>query len=127
MTRTGQHFEVVLKDAHLGWGKKGNSRSTVNRSEFEVYLPINSDNARTFDIKATEVFEAVSDDGYYSHNLKASGSQGPGNQYAKNFQSEGDLRKLGYWLKERRNAQTGDRIKVEFLGEHSVKLTHYPT
>lgn len=122
MIRTGQYFDVTLKAAHLNWGTEGESRATNRRNSFEVYLPISMDNARTFDITTGEVFSCASSDGYYEGMLKATGTQGQPRIFAKNFHKDGDLRALGYWLKDRKKVQVGDQVRVEFTSENSIIL-----
>lgn len=124
MPRTGQYFDVTLNQAHLNWGTEGESRITKRRNPFEVYLPINMDNARKFDIRTGEVFDGYSSDGFYQGPLKATGSQGPLKQFAKNLHKDGDLRTLGYWLKDRIGAKVGDKVRIEFTSEDSIKLTY---
>lgn len=123
MDRTGNYFDVELKKAHLNWGTEGASRTSKQRNPFEMYLPISIDNARIYNIKAGEVFNGSSSDGFFEGALKATGSQGNLNQYGKNLHKEGDLRALGYWLKDRVNAQVGDKVRVKFIDEHTIKLS----
>ncbi|HDR4914384.1 TPA: hypothetical protein ROY02_003815 [Bacillus cereus] len=126
MSRTGRCFEVVLKDAHLMWGTLGSSRVGGSRSGYEAYLPIRMHEARTFNILNGEIFTAVSTDGYFDNNLKATGTQGPSGQYGKNLTPDGDMRKLGYWLKDRLNAQPGDTVRVCFESENDLTLEYIP-
>lgn len=128
MVRSGQSFEVILKEAHIGWGTHGNSRTGTNsRNEFETYLPISLSVARDLNILTGEIFSCVSSDGYFEGDLKASGSQGISNQFAKNLSKNGDLRALGYWLKDRIKANPGDRVRIEFTDENSVVISHFPS
>lgn len=124
MSRTGKHFDITLKSAHLNWGTEGDSRVTKQRNVFEVYLPISMANAKKYDIKAGEVFFCSSSDGFFEGPLKATGSQGPSKEYGKNFYKDGDLRALGYWLKDRMDAQIGDQVRVEFTNENTILLTY---
>lgn len=123
MSRAGDYFDVVLKEAHLNWGTKTRSNNARKRNEFEVYIPINIVNAKTYDIKTGEEFDCFSDDGYFEGPLKATGSQGDAYQYGKNLHKSGDLRALGYWLKNRRRVKAGDTIRLEFIDEHTLKLS----
>ncbi|AND40652.1 MULTISPECIES: hypothetical protein [Bacillaceae] len=122
MPRSGQYFDVELKRAHLNWGTEGASRSVYRRNEYEVYIPISMDNARRYTIRPGELFHCTSADGFFHGPLKATGSQGKLLEYGKNFHKEGDLRALGYWLKDRHNAREGDIVRVEFTGENSILL-----
>lgn len=123
MSRTGNYFDVELKEAHLNWGTKTRSNTARNRDEFEVYIPISIINAKTYNIKTGEVFNCFSDDGYFDGPLKATGSQGDSYQYGKNFYKDRDMRALGYWLKNRRQVKEGDTIRLEFIDEHTIKLS----
>ncbi|WP_404332098.1 hypothetical protein [Mesobacillus maritimus] len=124
MPRTGRYFNVTLKSAHLNWGTEGNSRIVRKRNPFEVYLPISIENARDFNIKTGEVFACSSSDGFFDGPLKATGTQGPSKEFAKNFYKDGDMRALGYWLKDRMEAKVGDKIRIEFTDEDAIRLTY---
>ncbi len=123
LSRTGQSFDVVLKKAHLNWGTEGASRIIKKRNEYEVYIPISIHNAQKYNIKTGEIFDCSSDDGYFQGPLKATGSQGKKLDFGKNFYKEGDLRALGYWLKDRLKASEGDIVRITFTGENSMLLT----
>lgn len=123
MSRKGHHFDIVLKDVHLNWGKVGTSRSSGKRNEFEAYIPISSNYAKTFDIKQGETFECKSDDGYFHELICATGSQGDSKQYGKNFTKAGDMRGIGYWLKNRKKAKPGDTVRIHFEDENVIKIS----
>lgn len=125
MPKTGDAFTITLKEAHLNWGTKSN-KGVRCRNELEVYIPIPIKYARKFDIKQGSIFNAESRDGFYNHKLLAGGSQGDNNQYGKNFESKGNLRILGEWLKINRKAKPGDKVKVEWISKNKVLLTHIP-
>lgn len=111
MPRTGNYFDVVLQPAHLNWETESRSNTPRNRNEYELYIPIRIVNARAYNIRKGEIFNCSSDDGYFEGPLKATGSQGPSKEYGKNFYKDGDLRTLGYWLKDRRHVNVGDIIR----------------
>lgn len=123
MSRTGHFFDIELKEAHLNWGTEGASRATANRNPFEAYLPISIGNARTYNILRGETFTCTSSDGYFEGEVKATGSQGERKQYGKNLTKSGDMRALGYWLKDRMNAQPRDIVRITFVDENSIELT----
>ncbi|MCK2001038.1 hypothetical protein MZM54_06475 [[Brevibacterium] frigoritolerans] len=124
MNRSGNYFDVEMKKAHLNWGTEGASRTKKLRNPFEVYIPISMEFAKLYEIKTGEIFNCSSSDGYFQGPLKATGSQGNANEYGKNFYKDGDLRSLGYWLKDRLKAKIGDIVRIEFVDEHSILLTH---
>jgi hypothetical protein len=123
MSRKGKFFIVILKEAHLNWGTEGNSRSTRMRNKYESYIPISAENARVFNITRGEVFSSISDDSLFEGDLKATGSQGTSKEYGKNFVKSGDMRALGYWLKDRKQAVPGDKVKVFFKDEQVIELS----
>lgn len=123
MTRTGNYFDVTLNDAHLNWGTIGASRITGQRNSFESYIPISMHNARTYNIMQGEIFTCTSEDGYFQGLLKAAGSQGTLGQYGKNFTKSGDMRAIGYWLKDRKNAQPGDTVRIFFNDENTIEMS----
>ncbi|MDI3540735.1 MAG: hypothetical protein PWP66_273 [Thermosediminibacterales bacterium] len=125
MPKTGDAFTITLKEVHLNWGTKS-SKGVRCRSELEVYIPIPIKYARKFDIKQGAVFDAESSDGFYNHGLLAGGSQGDNYQYGKNFESKGDLEKLGEWLKDYCKAEPGDKVEVRWTSPNKVRLTHIP-
>ena len=53
--------------------------------------------------------------------LKASGSQGTDNLYAKQFQGSGNLKTIGSWYSKIK-AKVGDKIKVTFTSPTSIYL-----
>jgi len=124
MSRTGKNFDVVLKDVHLNWGTVGLSRSSLGkRNEFEAYIPISITNAKVFDIKQGETFECISDDGLFNESMRATGSQGDAKQYGKNLTKVGDMRGVGYWLKDRKKAKPGDTVRILFVDENVIQIS----
>lgn len=75
-------------------------RGTIPRSwwEIEIIVPTAIQNQKGFPSKSdgTERFRVYTDDGY-SFECHVSGGNGP--RFNKNFESSGDLKILGYWLK----------------------------
>ena len=123
MSRVGKFFDVELKSVHLNWGREGESRKSNERNIYESYIPINIENARRFNILRGEVFDCISLDGYFEGKLKATGSQGEGNRFGKNFTKNGDMRALGYWLKDRNGVQPGTSVRIEFIEENKIYIS----
>ncbi|GGM39428.1 hypothetical protein GCM10011351_26980 [Paraliobacillus quinghaiensis] len=120
MAQAGDYYEIVLKEAHLEWGSRGESRVNSPRHEEESYIQIPSREALKLEIQKGDIYQAVSSDGNFIGEVKASGSQGPNNAYAKQFQGYGNLRTIGHWLKTQLNAQPGDIVRVVFTSENEV-------
>ena len=53
----------------------------------------------------------------------ATGSTNSASPFAKQFQTKGNLKQMGYWLKDKLNAQPEDRILVEFISSSEVRFT----
>jgi len=123
MPKAGDTFEVELKPAHIQWGTRGQSRIGQGRSNKEAYIPISIRNARRYNILQATVFHAKSADGYFDHDVLASGSQGDNYEYSKQFHGYGNLKLIGYWLKDYCNAKPGDRVRVEFTSPDDILFT----
>ncbi|MGG4488127.1 hypothetical protein [Metabacillus idriensis] len=123
MLRSGNKIEITLKDVHLNWGTEGASRSARVRNPYESYIPISMEHAKRFNILKGETFECISDDGYFEGDMKATGSQGNLKQYGKNLVRSGNMRALGYWLKDRKNARPGDKVVIEFIEENKITIS----
>lgn len=128
MPSKGDSFTITLKSNHLKWGTE-TRKGLRNRSVYEVYLPIPLGTAKKLGIMAAAVnendsiYKAKSADGNYNYPLKASGSAGEDLLYAKNFQSSGNLKMLGYWLKDKCHAKAYDQVKIEWIEEDEILLT----
>lgn len=125
MPNTGDSYSAVLREVHLSWGTLSKD-GTRSRSELEAYIPIRAEIARELNIPQGAVYQATSSDGLYNHPLKASGSQGDRKQYGKNFESSGNLKILGQWLKNHCCARPGDEILVEWTSPTDIVLTYIP-
>lgn len=124
MPVAGNGFTVTLKRAHLGWGIVGPSRQGGRKRHYmEAYIPIRLPDAKKFNIFTGVDYDAVSADGFINARVKASGSTGPNNAYAKQFAGLGNLKLLGYWLKGHCKASVGDQVHVEFLSSTKVMFT----
>jgi len=122
MPSAGNSFVVRLKPAHLRWGTHGNSRKKKQRSRFEAYVQIPLAYARVCAIDSGAIFNGTTSDGFFSTQVRASGSAGDNLEYAKQFQGSGNLKLFGYWF-QHINAQPGDLIKVEFTSSLDVVFT----
>lgn len=122
MPNTGDSYTVTLKEAHLYWGtlRYTDSREPIDG---EVYIQIPAHIAYDLNILKGDVYDATSSCGSFHYRLRASGNQSDPD-YAKQFQSDGDLKVLGTWLHGICHAQVGDQVKVYWDSPSSVILTH---
>lgn len=123
MPKAGDSFVVVLKEAHIEWGTRGDSRLGGGRSPKESYIPISLNNAKQYQVMKGTVYHGRSSDGYFNHAVLASGSQGDSLEYAKQFHGLGDLKLIGYWLIDYCQAKPGDQVLVEFTSPRDVMFT----
>jgi hypothetical protein len=124
MPKTGDSFVVELKEAHLNWGthRYTNSRDQIDG---EGYIQIPANIAYSLGISNGSVYNCTSSDGQYNHPLRASGNQSDP-RYAKQFQSDGNLKLLGGWLHQVCNAKVGDRVKVRWTSPNDIIITYIP-
>lgn len=125
MPKAGQSYIVTLKQAHINWGTHRHTRTRPRRPD-EGYLQIPAFVAYAFDIKnnygGNPLYNANTSDGVLQNvTLLASGKQSKPD-YAKQFQSKGDLQILGRWIKSG-GTVVGDQILVEFITPTEILLT----
>lgn len=127
MPETDDSYVVTLKKAHIEWGthRHTNTRELIYG---EGYVQIPSKYATKFKIymsnqKGANIeYKCTSSDGTLTDTiLKASGSQGEDNLYAKQFQGSGNLKTIGSWYSKIK-AKVGDKIKVTFTSPTSIYL-----
>lgn len=122
MPIAGDRFQVRLKPAHLKWGTLGTSRKYNQRSGYEAYVQIPLAYARAFKIYSGTIFNGTTSDGFFSSQVRASGSAGENLEYAKQFHGSGNLKLFGYWF-QHINAKPGDIVLVEFITSRDVVFT----
>ena len=122
MPVAGDKYIVIVKQAHIDWGRY---RNPTNRAPIsgESYVKIPSRYARLYNIRRGDTFTAHFKNGYPDISIKASGN-GPndnGVQYAKQFEGmgEGACKAFTPWYKSC-NVKVGDRVLVEFLSAKDV-------
>lgn len=122
MPNCGDSYTVTLKEAHLNWGTL---RYTDTREPIygEVYIQIPAHIAYNLNIRKGDVYDATSSCGNFHCRLRASGNQANAD-YAKQFQSDGDLKVLGHWLHEICHAQVGHQVNIFWNSPSSVTLTY---
>ncbi|MFT5661256.1 MAG: hypothetical protein ACI9TV_001902 [Sulfurimonas sp.] len=127
MPNKNDSYIITLKKAHIEWGTH---RHTETRELIygEGYIQIPSEYAQKFEIfmsnkKGANIeYKCSSSEGTLSDiTLKASGSQGKNNLYAKQFQGSGNLKTIGNWYNAIK-AKTGDKIKVTFTSPTTIYL-----
>lgn len=125
MPKKGDSYTVTLKKSHIEWGshRHTNTRELIYG---EGYIQIPAEYATKFDIfmsnnpNANIEYTCTSSDGTLSEViLKASGSQGKDNLYAKQFQGSGNLKTIGSWYNKIK-AKVGDKIKITFKSSTSI-------
>lgn len=125
MPQAGDKYVVTIKPSHIDWGEY---RNPTNRPFIggESYVKIPSDAARQYEIVRGATYTAHFTNGHDSFEIKAAGN-GPfknGVQYAKQFEGigYGACKAFTPWYVSC-NAQTGDRVQVEFISTTDVQLT----
>lgn len=124
MPQTGQTYIVTFQNAHLNWGtlRYTGSREPI---EGEAYIQIPANIAYGFEILKGSTYNCVSSDGSFATILRASGNQADA-RYAKQFESDGNLKILGNWLFNVCHAQVGDSMEVRWSSPHDIILTYCP-
>lgn len=127
MPNAGDYFIVELKPSHVNWGTHRNT-DTRQPIDGEGYIPIPLAQARSLGIYNSNhshtglgynLFNCTSADGYFAGVLKAAGSKESGDNYAKQFEGNGDLKALGRWF-SRCSAQVGDLVKVSWTSPTEI-------
>jgi len=127
MPKKDDTYIVTLQKAHIEWGTH---RHTETRELIygEGYIQIPSEYATKYEIYmsnkegANIQYTCTSSDKHLSNvTLKASGSQGRDNLYAKQFQGSGNLKTIGSWYSKIK-AKVGDQIKITFTSPNSMYI-----
>ncbi|KAA9179315.1 hypothetical protein F6X86_05295 [Enterococcus durans] len=119
MDRTGKYFDVILKDAHLNWGRKGITNGLPrNRHKLESYIPICSQVAKELLLIRGQRFNVYGCD----FQLRVSGSQGKDKRYGKNFESAGNLKLLGEHLKQKLHLYPESKIRIEWIDSNTINI-----
>ena len=128
MPKAGDSYRVKLLDAHFKWGVHRNT-NTRDRISGEGYIKIPKEYARKFDIfnsnhaNANNLYTCSSSDGFLNKvTLKACGSSSAGDEYAKQFEGNGDLKLLGTWF-HHIAAKVGDEIEVVWSSSTALIIT----
>lgn len=132
MARTGDKFFVVLTPSQLGWGderytgtraiRHGEGYLAIHKEYAITYGLFNSNHTGGADILGENIFNCTSADGFLNCQLKAQGCSEAGDEYAKQFAVNDDLRGLGNWYTHT-HANIGDRVEVLFLSPTDIQLT----
>lgn len=130
MPNTGDTYDVNLEPAHLGWG---NHRYTDTRDVIygEGYVPIPLSFARAHSVfnsnhtpegLGTNLYLASSADGYLQNvMLLAQGCKEAGDELAKQFSVQGDLKEIGRWYASQR-ATTANSVRVTWTSPTELIL-----
>ncbi|MGC6174027.1 hypothetical protein [Lacrimispora sp. 38-1] len=130
MPKAGDTYEVDLEPSHLGWG---NHRYTETRDIIygEGYVPIPLGFARTHSVynsnhspegMGTNLYFASSRDGYLQNVLLlAQGCKEAGDELAKQFSVQGDLKEIGRWYASQR-ATTANSVRVTWTSPTELQL-----
>lgn len=132
MANTGDSFIVNLTASQLGWGTE---RYTFTRDirYGEGYLSIprktaielslfNSNHTHGNDVLGQNIFNCTSADGFLNCQLKSQGCSSAGDEFAKQFAGNNDLRALGAWYANI-HANVGDQVEVYFTSPTDIRLT----
>ena len=131
MANTGNTYTITLKEAHLKWGIH---RYTFTRDRIygEGYLLIPIEYARLYniynsnatsgnDVLGVNIFNCTSKDGIFKAQLKAQGCSRAGNQYAKQFSANDNLKAIGSWFSSI-GAQVGDKVKITWTSPTDIVI-----
>lgn len=132
MANIGDSYTITLKEAHLNWGEYRNT-STRDYIAGEAYLPIpmqiavnfgivNSNATGGRDIYGQNLFKFHTADGFLSGDLKSQGCREAGDNYAKQFSVQGNLKPLGTWY-DYIGATPGTQIHVEWIAPDEIELS----
>ena len=132
MAHAGDCYTVELRRTHFGWGRY---RSTATRNPVagEGYIPIPREYAQRFellnsngtggaDVPGKNIFRYRTEDGFAHGTLKAQGCESAGNEYAKQFSEEGNLKAIGSWFAHI-GVEEGTQIKVLWETDEDVVLS----
>ena len=131
MAQKGNSYIVKLSKSHLEWGTH---RYTNTRGKIygEGYIPIPAQYAREYNLLnkngtagqdqlGQNIFNCISEDGFFAGKLRAQGCSQKGNPYAKQFSGDKNLKALGEWYSEF-DVSIGDEIEVIFTSETDILL-----
>lgn len=118
MPEAGNSYTVVLKAAHMDWGRH---RHTNTRDQIpgEAYVQLPKLYARMYDIRLGDLFTATFADGFPSFTARAAGNSTAGDIWAKQFQGDGDLKAFGRWYAYC-GADVGDTVRVTFTSPTTI-------
>ena len=125
IAQAGDTYQVKLKETHLNCGTY---RNPTNREpvEGEAYIKIPRRYAVQYSIYnspeglGSNLFIVSSRDGFLNNErLRAQGNSGAGDNYAKQFAVDKNLRRIGEWYRNQR-AQVGDIVQVTWQSSTEV-------
>ena len=132
MAQSGDQFVVNLTASQLGWGNKrytntrpiryGEGYLAIHKEYALAYNLYNSNHTDGLDILGLNLFNCTSSDGFLNCQLKSQGCSTSGNEYAKQFAGNDNLRTLGRWYAHKQ-AKIGDQVEVLFVSPTEIKLT----
>ena len=132
MAQAGNRYVIKLTPSQLGWGeerytdsrprRKGEAYLAIPRDIAKKYNLYNSNKTNGLDILGVNIFKCTSSDGFLSCEFKSQGDKKRGDEYAKQFYGNDNLKLLGNWYKHV-NAQVGDEVEVYFLTPYEIQLT----
>ena len=135
MAKAGDTYTITLRMAHLKWGEY---RYTGSRDIIygEGYIPIpkkyaiafnilNNNGTNEAGILGTNLFKCKSKDGLFEGVLRAQGACRAGEQYAKQFAGNKNLKALGDWFFDI-GADIGDKVRVTWTSPTDIIIEHMP-
>lgn len=131
MPQAGDSFTVEVKSIHIGWGQYPKRRSLSRKPIYgEGYIKIPRAFAKKYDIfnsnkiGANILYSVTTINGCnIQKQLLAQGCSAQGNQYAKQFSVQGNLKVIGGWYQSV-NAQPGGKVEVRFTSSTSLTIEY---
>lgn len=130
MPKAGDELIITFNSqAPLAWGTHRRTNTRARRPG-ERYIPIPKKEARRLHLcnknngtgLGRNIFNATSDDGLFSGQLKTAGNSKKGDIFAKQFEGYGNLQALTPWL-QHHNAQMGDSIRFYWTSPEDIVMT----
>ena len=134
MPKTGDELIITFKSqAPLAWGTHRRTNSRTRRTG-ERYIPIPRKEAMRLHLcnknngtgLGLNIYNATSDDGLFSGQLKTAGNSKKGDIFAKQFEGNGNLQALTPWLQEH-HAQIGDSIRFYWNSPTDITMSFIPS
>lgn len=132
MAQAGDRYVIELTPSQLGWGeerytnsrqaRQGEAYLAIPRRYAKVYKLFNSNHTNGQDILGTNIYNCISMDGFLNDQIKSQGCVHEGDEFAKQFAGNNNLKLLGDWY-EHIQADVGDKIEVYFLSPYDIQLT----